>query len=167
MTASQESNAVNNALALIDRLEALVVNSTHIPMTSRVILDEEDLFELLDYLREYLPQEIQQAQNIIQNQATILQEARDTAEKMVSKTKERTRQFLQEHELVQQAQKMADETRRVVATETEKQRYEADKYSEQVLAELEQKINRALTRVKSGRSNLNQTMTETAQKLGL
>ncbi len=95
MTAPQESN-VNNALALIDRLEALVVNSVHIPMTTKVLVDEEDLFELLDYLREYLPQEIQEAQNIIKNQATILQEARDTAEKMVSKTKERTREFLRD-----------------------------------------------------------------------
>lgn len=166
MTAPQESN-VNNALALIDRLEALVVNSTHVPMTSKVLVDEEDLFELLDYLREYLPKEIQEAQTIIENQATILQEARDTAEKMVSKTKERTRQFLQEHELVQQAQKMAEETRKTVKTEVEKQRYEADKYSEQVLADLEQKINRALTKVKTGRNNLGQTMNETAQKLGL
>ncbi len=166
MTAPQESNA-NNAMALIDRLESLVLNSPHIPMTRRVLVDEEDLFEILDYLREYLPKEIQEAQNIIENQANILQEARDTAEKMVSKTKERTRQFLQEHELVQQAQKMAAETRKSVQTEVEKQRYEADKYSEQVLADLEQKINRALTKVKTGRSNLGQTMNETAQKLGL
>lgn len=166
MTAPQESNA-NNAMALIDRLESLVLNSPHIPMTRRVLVDEEDLFEILDYLREYLPKEIQEAQNIIENQANILQEARDTAEKMVSKTKERTRQFLQEHELVQQAQKMAAETRKSVQTEVEKQRYEADKYSEQVLADLEQKINRALTKVKTGRSNLGQTMSETAQKLGL
>lgn len=166
MTAPQESNA-NNAMALIDRLESLVLNSPHIPMTRRVLVDEEDLFEILDYLREYLPKEIQEAQNIIENQANILQEARDTAEKMVSKTKERTRQFLQEHELVQQAQKMAAETRKSVQTEVEKQRYEADKYSEQVLADLEQKINRALTKVKTGRSNLGQTMSETAQKLGI
>ena len=164
---SQESQTVNNAMALIDRLEQLVVNSIHIPMTAKVLVDEEDLFELLDYLREYLPQELQQAQNIIQNQANILQEARDTAERMVHKTKERTRHFLQEHELVKQAQKMADETRRKAETETEKQRYDADKYAEQVLGELEQKINRALTRVKSGRTQLNTTMAETAQQLGL
>lgn len=166
MTAPQESNA-NNAMALIDRLESLVLNSPHIPMTRRVLVDEEDLFEILDYLREYLPKEIQEAQNIIENQAHILQEARDTAEQMVNKTKERTRQFLQEHELVQQAQKMAAETRKSVQTEVKKQRYEADKYSEQVLADLEQKINRALTKVKTGRSNLGQTMSDTAQKLGL
>lgn len=166
MTAPQESN-INNAMALIDRLEALVVSSIHIPMTTKVVVDEEDLFELLDYLRDFLPQEVQEAQNIIENQVTILQEARDTAEKMVSKTKERTREFLQEHELVQQAQKIAAETRKTVETEAEKQRYEADKYSEQVLADLEQKINRTLTRVKTGRSSLGQTMTETAQKLGL
>lgn len=158
---------IEQSLALIDRIETLVVNSPHIPMTSRVVIDEEDLFELLDHLREFLPAEIRQAQHIVQQQTSILQEAKTTAEKMIEKTKEKTRQFLQEHELVKQAQKMASETRQSTEVETKRQRYEADKYSEQILADLEQKVNRALGMVKAGHQNLSQNMQDTAQKLGL
>src|SRR5215216_3326410 len=100
MIETQEASAaVDQSLGMVDQIEALVVNSLHIPMTSKVILDEEDLFELLDHLREYLPAELAQAQQILQNQVHILQEARSTAEKIVEATKEKTRQYLQEHEL--------------------------------------------------------------------
>ncbi|HEY9843917.1 MAG: hypothetical protein ACAI44_04400 [Candidatus Sericytochromatia bacterium] len=168
MIQTQEaSSAVDQSMALIDRVESLVVNSLHIPMTSKVILDEEDLFELLDHLREYLPAELAQAQQILQNQAHILQEARNTAEKIVTATKEKTRQYLQEHELVKQAQKMADDMRKAAEEETKRQRYEADKYSEEVLADLEQKVTRALSLVQSGRQNLAHNIEETAHKMGL
>ena len=167
MQTQEAASAVDQSLALIDRIEALVVNSLHIPMTSKVILDAEELCELLDHLREYLPAELAQAQQILHNQAHILQEARATAEKIVTATKEKTRQYLQEHELVKQAQKMADEMRRAAEEETKRQRYEADKYSEEVLANLEQKVTRALSLVQSGRQNLAQNIEETAQKMGL
>lgn len=167
METQEASAAVDQSLALIDRIETMVVNSLHIPMTSKVMIDEEDLFELLDHLREYLPAELAQAQQILQNQAHILQEARATAEKIVAATKEKTRQYLQEHELVKQAQKIADDLRRAAEEETKRQRYDADKYSEEVLADLEQKVARALSLVQSGRSNLAQNIEDTAQKMGL
>ena len=164
---SNSDQTVEQSLALIDQIETLVVNSPHIPMTSRVVIDEEDLFEVLDHLREFLPAEIKQAQHILGQRTEILQEARDAAEKMLETAKEKTRHYLQEHELVKQAQKIASDTRQSVKTETKRQRYEADKYSEQVLADLEQKVNRALGMVKAGRQNLSQNMQETAQKLGI
>ncbi len=169
MTQTQDaaSSGVDQSLALIDRIEALVVNSLHIPMTSKVMLDEEDLFELLDHLREYLPAELAQAQQILQNQAHILQEARSTSEKIIEATKEKSRQYLQEHELVKQAQKLADDTRRNLEEEVKRQRYEADKYSEEVLADLEQKVTRALSLVQSGRSNLAQNIEDTAHQMGI
>jgi len=161
------SQSTIQSLALVDHIESLVVNSLHVPMTSKVMIDEEALFELLDQLRECLPAELQQAQQVLGHQADILQEARNTAEKIVAATKERTRQYLQESELVKQAQQEAEATRRAVEGETKRQRYEADKYSEQVLADLEQKVNHALSLVQSGRQNLAHNMEETAQKMGL
>ncbi len=165
--APQEHAAPEHAMALIDRIEALVINSFHVPLTSKVLLDEEDVFELLEHLRTYLPPEIQQAQQVVSHQAEILQEARQTAERIVAATKEKTRAFLNEHELVKQAEKMAADTRQTVALETKQQRYEADKYSEEVLADLETKVQTTLGMVKKGRQNLNQTMEESAQRIGL
>lgn len=168
MTQAQDASAtVKLSLDRIDQIENMVVNSLHIPMIGKVIIDEEDLFEQLDHLREHLPAELNQAQQILQNQAHILQEARNTAEKMLEATKEKARQYLQEHELVKQAQKMAQELRQTAEEETKRQRYEADKYSAEVLADLEQKVTRALSLVQSGRQNLAQNIESTAQKMGL
>ncbi|MGV3524434.1 MAG: hypothetical protein ACO1RX_09425 [Candidatus Sericytochromatia bacterium] len=168
MTQAPDSQqALDQTQALIDRIEALVVNGMRIPLTSKVVIDEENLFELLDHLRAYLPVEIQQAQQVLQNQAHLLQEARSAAEKIVAATKEKTRQYLQEHELVKQAQKMAEDMQRATEAETKRQRYEADKYSEEVLADLEQKVSRALNLVQTGRQNLAQNIEQAAQKIGL
>lgn len=158
---------VDPSLALIDRIENLLVNGVRVPMTSKVMLNEEDLFDLLDQLRESLPQEFQQAQQVLSHQAEILQEARKSAEKILQATKEKARTYLQESELLRQAQKAADETRRAVEDETKKQRFETDKYSEQVLADLEEKVNHALSLVQAGRQNLAQNIEETAQKMGV
>jgi len=165
--APQEHASADNALALIDQIEALVINSFHIPLTYKVLIDEEAIKELLQHLRAYLPAEIQQAQQVISHQAEILQEARQTAERIVAATKEKTQAFLNENELVKQAQKIAETTRQEVALETKRQRYEADKYSEEVLADLESKVQHTLGMVKKGRQNLNQTMEESAQRIGL
>ncbi|MBF2052630.1 MAG: hypothetical protein IGS03_04095 [Candidatus Sericytochromatia bacterium] len=158
---------VDPSLALIDRIENLLVSGVRVPMTSKVMLNEEDLFDLLDQLRESLPQEFQQAQQVLSHQAEILQEARKSAEKILQATKEKAKTYLQESELLRQAQKAADETRRAVEDETKKQRFETDKYSEQVLADLEEKVNHALSLVQAGRQNLAQNIEETAQKMGV
>jgi hypothetical protein len=158
---------VDPSLALIDRIENLLVSGVRVPMTSKVMLNEEDLFDLLDQLRETLPQEFQQAQQVLSHQAEILQEARNSAEKILQATKEKARAYLQESELLRQAQKAADDTRRTVEDETKKQRFETDKYSEQVLADLEEKVNHALSLVQAGRQNLAQNIEETAQKMGI
>ena len=158
---------VDPSLALIDRIENLLVSGVRVPMTSKVMLNEEDLFDLLDQLRESLPQEFQQAQQVLSHQAEILQEARKSAEKILQATKEKVKTYLQESELLRQAQKAADETRRAVEDETKKQRFETDKYSEQVLADLEEKVNHALSLVQAGRQNLAQNIEETAQKMGV
>lgn len=68
--APDTQQSLDQTQALIDRIEALVVNGVRIPLTSKVVIDEENLFELLDHLRAYLPVEIQQAQQVLQIRPT-------------------------------------------------------------------------------------------------
>lgn len=154
-------------LALVQRIEEVVINGLKIPFTSRVIVDEEDIFELIDRIRELLPQEIVQAQQVLAQRDAILSEAQAKSQKILELTKEKSRQYLQEHELVKQAMKLAEETRRNTEEACRQQRYEADKYSEEVLAALEEKVTQALNAVQAGRRNLSRQMEITARKLGV
>lgn len=154
-------------LALVQRIEEVVINGMKIPFTSRVIVDEEDIFELIDRIRELLPSEIVQAQQILTQRDAILNEAQAKSQKILELTKEKSRQYLQEHELVKQAIKLADETRRNAEEASRQQRYEADKYSEEVLAALEEKVTQALNMVQAGRRSLSRNMEATARKMGV
>ncbi len=146
------------AALLIDRLEELILNSPKIPFSTKVMIDEERFFELLDRLREDLPTELAEAERIMQHQQAILAEAQSKAEKMIELTKEKARQAVEQSELVRQAQQMAEQVRQATERELRQQRYETDKYSEEVLASLEEKVSQALVIVQSGRSNLARNM---------
>ncbi|MGE3724215.1 MAG: hypothetical protein AB7I41_01595 [Candidatus Sericytochromatia bacterium] len=163
----QASASPETTLALVQKIEEVIMNSVKVPFTSRVVVDEEDIFELIDRIREMLPQEMVQAQQILAQKDAIFAEAQAKSQKLLELTKEKSRQYLQEHELVRQAVKMADETRKTAETECRQQRFEADKYSEEVLASLEDKVTQALSMVQTGRRNLARNMETTARKMGV
>ncbi|PIQ24775.1 hypothetical protein COW36_23680 [bacterium (Candidatus Blackallbacteria) CG17_big_fil_post_rev_8_21_14_2_50_48_46] len=160
-------SSADTTLALVQKIEEVIVNSMKVPFTSRVVVDEEDIFELIDRIREVLPSEIVQAQQIIAQKESIINEAQNKSKQIIELTKEKSRQYLQEHELVRQAMKLADETRKNAEAECRQQRFEADKYSEEVLATLEDKVTQALSMVQAGRRNLSRNMETTARSLGV
>jgi hypothetical protein len=164
---AQPQASVETTLALVQKIEEVIMNSVKVPFTSRVVVDEEDIFELIDRIRDMLPQEIVQAQQIMAQKEAIFAEAQAKSQKLLELTKEKSRQYLQEHELVRQAVKMADETRKKSEADSRQQRFEADKYSEEVLAALEDKVTQALSMVQSGRRNLARNMENTARKMGV
>lgn len=157
---------LNHTPHLLQKLEDLVLGSIKLPLSNKVILDEESFFEILDQLREVVPLELQQAQDILSQKDHILQKAEQGAQQIVEQTKATCRNYIQEHELVRQARELAEKTKREAEESIKKQHYEADKYSEAVLAELEGKVNQALSLVQSGRQNLAKNMNLTSSKIG-
>ena len=151
---------------MLQQIDEMLSNGVKIPFTSRTVVDETDIFELLDAIREKLPAEIQQAQQVLQQRDSLLKKTQEECRKHVEQTKEKARQMLQEHEIVRQATRLAEEIRRKADEESRNQRYQADKYSEEVLASLEEKVTQALSTVQSGRRNLSLNMEATARKMG-
>lgn len=149
---------VSAAVSLLDKIEQLVLNSPKVPLTAKVMVDEDKLFELLDKLREYLPAELDQAQQIISRRNMLLEEAQRRAEQMIEAAKRKSEMYVDESEIVRQAYQRIEEIKRSVEQETKSQRFEADKYSEQILAELEDKVGRALSTVLNGRQALAKTI---------
>jgi hypothetical protein len=57
-----------NALEIIDRIEKLIEKSKRVPFTSNVMINENELYEMLDELRNMLPDEFKQARWIVNRQ---------------------------------------------------------------------------------------------------
>ena len=56
----------------LNKVENLVASAWHLPLTGKATIDEEKLVQLVDELRDGLPQELEQAENIIRERDNIL-----------------------------------------------------------------------------------------------
>ena len=66
---------------------------------SKVVVDREQLYDLLDELRLCAPEEIKRYQKIITNREGILNEAQQRAEDMLSQAQQQTAQILDQNEI--------------------------------------------------------------------
>lgn len=124
---------------LIDTLEALAIDSQHVPLTRLVLINQDQLLDLVDRMRAALPGEVQQARRVLNQQEQILTQAQDQAF-----------QLLQERGLMQ---RLEAERQKIVATaerDADRTRAEADKYARDVLIQLQSRLEHVQASVQQG-----------------
>ncbi len=99
---------------------------------SKVVVDREQLYDLLDELRLCAPEEIKRYQKIITNRDGILNEAQQRAEDMVSQAQQQTAQILDQSEIVQTAYQRAEDIMRQANEEAQRLVDAAENESEQM-----------------------------------
>lgn len=139
----------------MEQIETLVINSTKIPLTSKTLVDEEQLIDLLDSLRKNLPLQIRQAEEIVAQADTLLDEAKRRSETFIANAEQQVNRMVAETEIVQAAMLEAERIRMATDEDLMQQQVQADRYAEDVLTDLEAKITRVLTTIQNGRHQLN------------
>lgn len=118
------------------------------------MVDENELQEIIDSVRESIPAEVRQAQEVTRNRDEILSEAKAEAERQIAQAQQQAYEMVQEQGLYKTAEK---EARRIIeeanqqANET---RARADEYALHSLLQLETQLNNTLTTVRNGISSL-------------
>ena len=77
-------------LHLVDRLEELFNESSTIPMTHKVMVDEERMLDLIDQMRLAIPDEIKKSQQIINQKDRIIAQAHEEANRTLELSKEQS-----------------------------------------------------------------------------
>jgi len=145
-------------LALLTKIEQLVLASPRVPVLNKVMVDEEKLLDLLDNLRNLLPQEIEEARQIVAYKSDLMATAKKYAEQLINDSQKKAKTIITENEIVKNAKIEAENIRRHVIEELNRQQHDSDKYTEEVLTALETKLNRALLAIQNGRNQLARTM---------
>ncbi|MBE3577357.1 MAG: ATPase [Limnochordales bacterium] len=150
-----------NILLLLDRLEELIESSPRVPLTDKALVNVEEAVTLLQKIRESLPEAIKQAEWLSAEQERLLQRSRNEAEKVVSQAQEYAAQLLNDHELVKAARQHAQRITEEAVAQAAAVQKGADEYAEQLLGQLESRlerlladINRSLQQVRNGRQEL-------------
>jgi cell division septum initiation protein DivIVA len=137
-------------LHLVDRLEALLQDSWRIPLTSNLVVSEDEVLEIIDQMRVSIPQEVRQARRIQQERERILAQAQEEASRTLALAQERVEALAEQHEVVRAAEVQAQEIEARVGEEARLMRSEADDYVVEALEGLEGHLADLLTQVRNG-----------------
>ena len=137
-------------LYLIDELESRLTEGRRIPLTSKVIIDEEECFDIINEMRSRIPEEVRQAKRTEREKERIIAQAHEEAERIVALAKERAHEVLGEQEIIRVAGDRAETIVERAQHEADKVKTEADDYVIAVLSHLESQLGGLLTTVQNG-----------------
>ncbi|TKJ32550.1 ATP synthase F0 subunit B [Blastococcus sp. CCUG 61487] len=145
----------------VDELTTVIENARSVPMSGSCMVPRDHVLDLLDDLRESLPEDVQAAGAIVEQRTEILQQAQAEAERLTTRTRDDAEQLLvqaehqrdellaaarrQREELLARAQ--ADAEQIVVDAEAEAEALVADggRRREAMIAEAQAEHERLMT----------------------
>ncbi len=137
-------------LHLVDRLEDLIDEGRHVPLSKYTMIDEERALEIIDQMRISIPEEIEKSNRILQQRDRLMAQATEEASRMVELAKEEGNSLIARESIAQAAQSRAANILEQARREAESMQMDADKYVMDVLGELESQLIRTLTVVRNG-----------------
>lgn len=95
---------------LLDELYEMVDKAWNLPLSGgRAVLDGAEVKQILDEIRENLPQEARQARAIVADRTQIINDAKREAETIIRVAEERAKAMVNQDVIVRQAQEKANE----------------------------------------------------------
>ncbi len=138
---------------LLERLEHYAFEECPKFLGNRMINDGE-LRSRLTQLKQAVPEEIQEAQRIIQQRDAVLAQAQQDAEEIRAQARVEAQKLVAEHVLVKEARQKAQDILRRAEHEADGLRADADEYVFDTLSQLQAELTRSLKVVENGLQKL-------------
>ena len=135
---------------LIDRLETIVTGAKRVPISNKLMLDEQELADLIDQMRTVIPEEVRTARKIMRERDSILSEAQQQADDVLKNAHQQAEMLLDEQGLLAEAQARANQFMEEVESQAQERIQGADEYARQVLSQLRDQLGRHLKTIEKG-----------------
>ena len=94
-----------DVLVLIDRLEELVEEARSFPgFGNTAIVDRDAAFDVIDQMRQTIPEELKQARWIVKERQAMLDEARSESDRIIRQSQEEAEKITSEEEVLKRAE---------------------------------------------------------------
>lgn len=149
-------------LYLVDRLEELLNTGTRVPLSSKTMVDEDEILDIVDQMRIALPQEVKEARKTAQDRdrlmaqaheeaervlglarqdaAKIMTDARDEADRTQKGAREEAARLVNEHALTKAAADRIARMEQEAKAAAMQTRQGADVYASEVLTDLKARL---------------------------
>ena len=146
----------------LDALEQIVTEARGVPLSASAVIPREDALNLIRQIRDAMPAEHQQAQEVMNERERILTDAHEKSAFIVEQAREERSRLLARAEVVIAAEKEAQRIVLEARAEAEKLAHDADDYADAKLADVEIVINKLLRTISRGREQLRRRLEQRA-----
>jgi hypothetical protein len=137
-------------LHLVDRLEQLVNEGRRLPLSNKVMVDEQKIWDLIDQMRIAIPEEVKKAKRTNQERDRIIAQSHEEAARLVDLKREEAAALVSEHDLTKAAELRAATIVERAQRDVESLRADADEYVLQVLGDMAARLEGALNEARNG-----------------
>jgi cell division septum initiation protein DivIVA len=137
-------------LHLVDCMEEIIKESRRVPFGNRRLLDERQVWPLLDQMRISVPEEMRIAERLVREKERQKAQATEEAERIVELARQEAAQLAADHTIARKAEQEAGLIREQARQDAQEIVAGADEYAFDVLCNLEQEMKRALTIIENG-----------------
>jgi cell division septum initiation protein DivIVA len=137
---TQNTEVVYRLYETVDELTTVIENARSVPMSSSCMVPRDHVLDLLDDLRESLPEDVQAAGAIVEQRTDILQQAQAEAERLTGRTRAEADQLLsgarrQREDILGTARRQRDELLAQAQLDAEQLLVDAEAEAERLVAE--------------------------------
>ncbi|MFI9834960.1 cell division initiation protein [Streptomyces sp. NPDC051913] len=138
----------------LDEIVASVSGARSMPMSASCVVNRAELLAMLEEVRAALPDSLAQAQVLIGDRDSMVEQARQEAERIISGAHAERGSLISDTEVARRSQAEADRILNEARREAEEVRAEADDYVDSKLANFEVVLTKTLGSVGRGREKL-------------
>jgi hypothetical protein len=167
--------------ARLQQLEDLVREAKSMPLSSSALVNRDEVLELIQEMKETLPEEIKQARWVVKDREELLGKARAEGDRVVAEAEEEQLRLARREEIVTRAKEEAERIIQEAEEDGRKMRLESEDYVDAKLAQFEialrkiqqearssaRQVGKTLDQIELGRQKLRGApITEAEQRLG-
>ena len=135
---------------LVDRLEQVLSESRRLPLTAMLLVDEDQIFNIVDQMRIAIPEEVKRANRVEAEKERILAQAKEEAERIRQLAKQEATELVRRDSVTMTAEQRANSVLEHAQREADALRRDADVYVLDVLTKLEEDLIHSLNVVRNG-----------------
>ncbi len=143
---------------MLDALQEHIETSSSMPLTGKVMINEETVLGLIDKVREALPDELMRARNFVRDRQKLTDEVKARCDAMYEETRKRADMLIDKESITQEAYSRANEIVRNAQLKAQELRSGANVYVDDVLAQLEKSLDEWADTMRKNRLELQQDL---------
>ncbi len=152
-------------LQLIEELEDVLDDASSIPLSKKVAIDPDEVFEIVKEIRASLPEEIRQAKWVNDERDRILQEANEQAQQLSEQAQQRVaesdkemqqrfNELVNDHRITKEAQRRGEQMVENAQNQSRQIRESVFAYVDEILANTQSNLQSVIEELDRNRGEL-------------